>query len=876
MSSNGTSALNDREPPTVILVEDQLAARQWELYLSGSELRAGRRAWPTPPVLAYRGWTERLWAAHRTDASPELLSEHQSEALWQAVIADSPEAAGLVGLPGLARWAHDARRRLTGWQIAAEADAGAGARDADFAAFLRWRDRYAERLAEQRWIDGAGLDAALRDGPPPPAEPLLIGAPFEARPSRRALLDRLRDAGWPIRAHASTPAAAVASRARLADARQELEAAAGWAERWLRRSPRDRVAVVIPDLASRVAEVERALGAAGVGPEARYVSVSETRLGERPLIGAALNALELLSPDGGFGELSRWLRSPFFGPVDPGEAAAAARLEAQWREDLAAQLSFADAYRRAGFRERLERSAPTFAARLEAARAELGPGDARRAPSSWARLWQQALRHLGWSGAHGAGLADAEQARDWERALGSLALLTPVLGRLSLQGALAELGRILDGAGATGPLPLAGVHVLGDLADIGPGYAAAWVTGLTATAFPRPAALNPLLPRSLQVRHGMPWSSPQDALARSRGLLDALRERVGEVVFSWPARENDEETEPSPLIGACPSLDLAALDTGSLRFAPAGSRRRRETAADARAPAAEGALSGGTRALDATARCPLRAFCEHRLGARPLAPLTRGLSRRLKGIALHGALESVYRRYGGQAALAGVSPRDLREALIDCAQAALQGVFGAARRSLGTLFELERERLVSILENFLHQEMRRSPFEITALEQPHTLSVGRWQIRTRIDRIDLLDDGSLAVIDYKSGRAGRPASWFEPRLEDSQLPVYALAAGDQVSALVIASLGGARGIGYTGVWSRREDFPGRPLRPPDRRELRAQIPLWREAIGRLVADFAAGDVGVYAAEPDAARGVFAPLTRVQEQLALRHGWIEPW
>ncbi|HEX5419823.1 MAG TPA: PD-(D/E)XK nuclease family protein [Gammaproteobacteria bacterium] len=906
MSIKRTSSQVDAETRAAILVEGRFAAQQWELHLAEPMLAAGRAAWVCPAILGYRAFTERLWAASRNDRSPALLTAEQSEALWREVIADSPEGGRLLGTQGLAAWARDARQRLADWNVGEDGNrqfgdgrdwplakrgdrlftegvgraryegsdrpTHVGGGEPDFAIFLRWQSLYAARLADSHWLDSADLDAALRTSVPAARGEVEMAEPFESTPSRQALFAHLSAAGWRIGPRAIPRRPVLASRTAFGDENAELTAAARWVQRRFERAPTRRFAVVIPRLESRAAEVRRVFADAGAGDAPIFIAGAGPSLDARPLVGAALNALELLSPRGGFTEFGRWLRSPFFAEEGTLERAAAARLEAQWRGELVAQLPFMTAYGAAGLRNGLGRELPRRAKRLDEALAELGSSSDSLAPSHWARRWQGALNRLGFTDMEAEERAD--EANVWERSLSGLAALTPILGRISMPRALDELERILQRGSGRAPMPVAGIHVFENLADVGPGYEAAWVTGLTATAFPRGVALNPLLPRSLQVGHGMPWASPQDALARSRNLLISLNGFVGEAVFSWPARENDNIAEPSPLIAEVPELDPGVLEEVG-RMRPAVRPRRRETVVDPLVPAPGGPLAGGTRALNATARCPLRAFCEFRLGARPLPPLARGIPARLKGIALHAALESFYRRYVSRAALAGASERALREELGASIAAALEGVFDAAAGSLQNLFELERMRLERILTEFLRCENARGAFEIEALEHRQTIAVGAWTISTRIDRIDRLEDGSSAIIDYKSGHGPRPGDWLEPRLRDSQLPLYATGSDGRLSALIVATLS-ARRVGYSGIWERPEDFPGRSLPLPEGRRLAEQTVAWREGIALLAGEYAAGDTSIYIADLDAARGAFAPLTRVQEQLALHRGWIEPW
>src|SRR5690606_10078423 len=120
----------------------------------------------------------------------------------------------------------------------------------------------------------------------------------------------------------------------------------------------------------------------------------------------------------------------------------------------------------------------------------------------------------------------------------------------------------------------------------------------------------------------------------------------------------------------------------------AGEPRALERLEDRPPPLASTSIRGGAAALNAQARAPLRAFCEHRLGAKPIEPVGLGLSPRLRGIATHRALERLYTHDPAGDAAPG------HERLVTAAAAALNETFGAARRGLGALFRLEHERLV--------------------------------------------------------------------------------------------------------------------------------------------------------------------------------------
>jgi len=822
--------------------------------------------------LPYSAFAERLWAACRGVSDPALLTSKQSRALWERVIAESPESGKLLATASLARAAEDAWRRAAAYRIDLD-EIPRTLRFPDFEAFARWARDYRTRLADAGWIDLALLDnrlaARFRRDARPSAGPFasLDLADFEPAPSERAVLAALRSAGCRARPYEVHPESGRALVVRCADPDEELEIAAAWAVDAIRQRPEARFAIVLPDLGERRAEATRALETRLreiPGARAPYLAAPRGRADSGPLVGAALTALELLSPEAGFPELSRWLRSPFWHRT-PEERAQAASFDVLWREAPAAQLPFLVAYRHAGLRERLRAAVPAAAARLDAALRLLEPIEAARLPSRWAALWPRALVALGGLGQPPPGTRAAAELERLERALLELAALTPIVGEIGVARALTELERSLDDRSLE-PLPISGVHVLADLHEVGPGYAGVWVTGAIDTRLPIPVRVNPLLPLRVQRERSLPWSSPEDALRRSRELVARVLARTPMVVFSWPARIRDETTTPSPLVAGfehASQTRCEALGSRARFVHRAGARAELERIEDPPPPMRSRRLAGGAAALSAHAVCPIRAFCEYRLGARPLAPSPRGLPPGLQGRALHGALERFFRELDSHAALTAAGAAAIDAAIRRAARSAVDELVGPTAGALTVLADLEAERIARRLARLVACERARAPYRIEALERETTLEIRGKRLDLRIDRIDALDDGTTAILDYKSGLGARPSDWLGDRPRDVQLPLYAISLADPPGAVVLVTLRADR-VGYAGVWTA-DAFPGRSARLGPIPDL---VATWRDALERLVDEYAAGDVRIFAPEAKAAAGAFAPLTRVYEQLAL--------
>lgn len=844
----------DSERSTIV-VANSLAAQQWEMHLSAAQIAGRATAWATPPLATYAAWLDGLWADHGGDRG-EPLTASQSAALWRRVLAESSESAELIGQAGAAEWAANAWQLLHRWRLDPAAQR-AYPDQLDYRAFLSWCRSYRERLEAHGWMDRAELEGTLATRALGGKGRLVAADLLEAYPVRAALFAQLEARGCTVTATTAPVVAGTRRAARLADSADELRAAFAWAARRLAEQPGARVAIVVADNARRHGEIER-LVATALNDPPRPIGSSEGRtLGAEPTVGAAFDALTLLAPRTPYAAFGRWLRSPFFAAAFP-EKFARAKLDRQLRTELVSQLPFATAYR-CGLKERLETQTPGSAAALAGALTTLG-AMRRAVPSGWAYVFTGILTVLGWQPP-----AARAALLGWHGSLDELARLTPILGEVTLDTALAELERILGQPGPT-VLPVSGVHVLGHIGDVGPGYAGVWVTGLTDAAWPEPPHGNPLVPLAVQREHAMPYCSPRDAEERSAHAFERLVQRAPEIVVSWPARVYDYETEPSPAIRDWPLLAPAELDE-RVATRPPGGAVARETVGDPAPPLAATHLPGGTGALGRQARCPLRAFCEYRLGARELEPLRFGLSPRLRGIATHRAAELLLRDLPTQSELAG------REgAVAASAEQALGRLFGRARAPLAELFALEVEQLERVLVALLRAETARAPFRIVAIEQRSDGALGGWTLHARVDRIDELADGSIAIVDYKTSER-TSADWFSPRLRDAQVPLYASHAAGRVGAAVVARLT-PLATTYSGLWSG-DAFPGRPSKFAHAQP-EEQIAVWRAQLLELATELASGDTRIFQASYDDAAKAYAPLTRVFEQLALARGAAARW
>ncbi len=337
------------------------------------------------------------------------------------------------------------------------------------------------------------------------------------------------------------------------------------------------------------------------------------------------------------------------------------------------------------------------------------------------------------------------------------------------------------------------------------------LVGLVETDWPERGSTNIFYPASLLRDLGWPPDSERMTAARAQ-FQDLLRLARDEVSVSAFTLEDDAIVPPSPFlddVGAAgaaglvvhraePStarvfaheaLAIAPIVPAAMSEPASGwlaMRLARTPSADARYRGTIGARRAETYAVSRVERflaCPFKYFAGHVLQLDEEREDESGLTPLERGQLLHGVFEAFFvewRRRGG----ATITTDVLNDAVAlfgEVAESSLQALPEADRALertylLGSAaspglaeraFAFEIEHGVRVIERFVEY-----PFEgAFRFEGPD--GERRITLRGKADRVDLLDDGSLRIVDYKLGRAPKPARAL-------QLAVYAVCAAQQL------------------------------------------------------------------------------------------------
>ena len=343
------------------------------------------------------------------------------------------------------------------------------------------------------------------------------------------------------------------------------------------------------------------------------------------------------------------------------------------------------------------------------------------------------------------------------------------------------------------------------------------IVGLVESDWPERSNPSIFYPAGLLRELGWPADAERLAAARAR-FDDLLQLPVREVSASAFTLEDDAIVPPSPFVDnvaraglevhrpeappfvrifdhealSLRPLRLDVVSTGSAASTVSAEwlarRVSRTPGAHASYHGAIGPRAAGVYAVSHVERyleCPFKYFAAQVLRLEEEREDESGLTPLERGQLLHGVFEAFYVAWHARGR-SGVTTGDLEEALELFEEVAEQQLLAlpegdrALERTylLGSAaspglaeraFAVEIEQGIGVVERLLEYEFD-GPFTFEHGEERRRVAV-----RGKVDRIDVLADGTLRVIDYKLGRAPKPARAL-------QLPVYGLCAQQDLEA----------------------------------------------------------------------------------------------
>ncbi len=761
-----------------VVTASERAARALTAAFHRARRDEGLAAWPAPQIRHWQSFIAGAWDGMGREAGLHdwpggdrlVLNTLQERALWAGIVGASGIAGALLEASRLrmAAMAMEAHGLLCAYAPQLLQERARSGWQSDAAAFSRWLSEFDAACRARRLMSAARLPLELcaaltKDQERPPL--LLVG--FDRLlPVQRQVFD-----AWGQWTEASAgPVAREASFFEAADGRAELTSCAAWCGKMLDENSQARLLVISQEIARRRGEIERAFLRANRAADFEF-SLG-VPLGQIALARGARLVLRWLTQPLEEHEVD-WLLASGQTTVGDGERfALTGVMRAVRRRGLERTRWGLESLQA----QRVGVALPAkWVERLRQARARLEEASRRpQSPVAWAELAPQLLRTTGWPGAGPPGSAEFQALQRFQQTLDECASLGFDGRSVSWDEFLNIFGRALDETLFTPESRDAPIQIAGPAESAGLTADAVWFLGANEDAWPAAGSMHPLIPFEAQRRYGMPHSAAQLDWDVARAATERLLVSAPEVHFSYARQAGDVEMRPSRL---------------AMQFAGAPQPLPAELATQASAgqvtaifedfsqiPLAGASASGGSSVLTYQSQCPFKAFATARLGAQGWEPAQAGLTQLVRGQLLHDVLHSIWagtpagiRTHGELAAIS-----DLRGFVQERVRRVMSEQLpeGVREQMPQRYLELEEIRLTALVTEWLEFERARVPFDVARTELEVTRSIAGLTLRLRLDRVDRLSDGSLLVIDYKSGDVS-PKAWELPRPDDVQLPLYA-------------------------------------------------------------------------------------------------------
>ncbi len=849
----------------LVVTGNQRAARTIRRAVDHRNHQIGQAIWKPAEVIAWDAWVASLWRqllleGYMVDL---LLSHSQEQIVWRKIVSADPETRDTLRSPDslaeLASVAWLLLARYNGLRLLRGLSAGFETRT-----FQRWAAEFEKRCRSEKWLSAALLEDTLKAAVDSQSlklhrEIALVGFD-ELYPSRQSLIHSIRSSGLQVEALDIALPGNSPKLARAADEQDEIAGAARWARDQLQESVGPRIAIVIPDLESRRAAIDRTFrkilsphleGVEAVNHASPYEFSIGVKLAETSLVKTALDLLRWTIASLPLERVSFLLVSPLFAKTEKESNSRASfdAFELRKTKFLRPEIKLGWMIGKISDSKRRSYLANLLAAlrAMDRAAKKHSVETALRTHSEWSDSIRELLAAAQWGNESLADSIEFQTRKRWEATLDELATLDFDGSRIPFERALRSLEWLARQTMFAPESHDAPVQVMGPLEAAGSRFDSLWFLGAGDLTWPVRPTPSPLLPWSLQVELGIPGTEPGTDDLRSHRVVERIIGSAGTVIFSYASETEGGKQRPAPPLNAV-QLSVTDIEVVAPRDQKVEAIALEEFSDSLPiAPVPDRKIQGGADILRLQAACGFRAFAERRLWSTDLKNVELGLDAAERGNIVHRTLEHFWNEIGTQAALNNMNSGEFTEVLSRSIEYGLQRAAESSAAEWDAAYvEVQRKRLWNLLVPWFEVERNRNEFAVKLSEKDfEDVPVGPLRLSVRVDRVDTTEDGEV-IIDYKTG-AAKTVDWQSDRPEAPQLPLYAVLSREAQPDAQLADV--AFGRVRVGRDMALDGFFGKvtaELRKSSSRRisLAEQLDQWKRVLTDLAVDFHRGDARV--------------------------------
>lgn len=566
--------------------------------------------------------------------------------------------------------------------------------------------------------------------------------------------------------------------------KQELVTSANWAKKIIDQDNQNSIGIIVPNLVELRPKILQIF--TEIFSDHQKINIAAgTPLTTIPIIKAALELLSLALPLS-INSLMNLLSSPYIAGADQ-ERSERALVRAALSKLASSEISL-DGMKNLAIK--YKKNIPMLITTLQNWQTfyEQLRVNKPRYSYEWTKTVTKLLSILGYPGEANLTEIETTAIHHLTKSLHEVAAARFITGKISYKKVL----QLLQESILPTRLPIASqidapISILGTLEATGINFDHLWIMGLDQNSFPPTPQPNPFIPIEIQKKFSLPHSSAERELHFCNTLIKRYKRSAKKIIFSYVRQDGERTIEPSPLI-----MDLPEIAIKDLELTPTIPweqkiywSRRLETITDDLAPKLlpHEITHAGSRLIELQSLCPFKALMEFRLKTQEPEKSEPGVSKTDRGRVIHHILEQFWQKIKTQRNLYQLSAAEIQKLLEPQIEHSLKKLDLPL-----TIHRLEKQCLLPLITRWLEIEKTRSPFKVVVTEKTVQIELAAIPLKLRIDRIDQLEDGSLLLIDYKTGKnLPAPFDWFGKRPKNLQLPLYSIAI-NSIQGLALAKI----------------------------------------------------------------------------------------
>ncbi|MCF6767464.1 PD-(D/E)XK nuclease family protein [Thiotrichales bacterium 19S11-10] len=324
--------------------------------------------------------------------------------------------------------------------------------------------------------------------------------------------------------------------------------------------------------------------------------------------------------------------------------------------------------------------------------------------------------------------------------------------------------------------PQASIYVLGILESSQQYFDQLFIIRMNDQLWPQKPNPNPLLPISLQKKLKMPNASNERELYFAKNISHSFFYQSSNLTISYSLFDGDSEQSLSPLITTenikVKSYPLDRCVQLSTEICNVKLTKRHLSLAPLKK-----SINASSYLYQRFVQCHFKAQMQDRLKLNELGTFKKPLSAKDKGTLIHDILARIWQKVKTQANLKAFEPTKFNILIDSTIKETIHQSTYLAPPYLTHLNLVETKRIKNLLMHWFELEKSRDlSFKALSFEHRSNIQIGQLTSKNiRVDRVDQLDSGEIWLVDYKTSKKVQPNGWYDEKLTQPQLPLYALA-----------------------------------------------------------------------------------------------------